>query len=66
MGVSNYFAGVFVSIHEVIKAFGGVSETAKALGVTRQTVYNWRRSGEMPEHRQIQAMALLREIGANG
>jgi len=50
-----------MSIDQIIKAFGGVSHTAKALGVTRQTVYNWRRSGEVPAVRVIQAEVLLKE-----
>ena len=50
-----------MSIEDIIKHFGGVAQTARALKVTRQTVYNWRRSGEMPEVRKMQATVLMLE-----
>jgi DNA-binding phage protein len=48
-----------MTLEEVIKHFGGVSQTARALGVTRQTIYHWRRKGEMPKVRSLQAMILI-------
>lgn len=52
-----------MNLEEIIKTFGGVSQTARALGVTRQTIYIWRRKGEIPEVRRIQAEVLIRERG---
>lgn len=48
-----------MSLEEIIKSFGGVSQTARALGVTRQTIYHWRRKGDIPEARKIQAEVIL-------
>jgi len=50
-----------MTLEEIIKTFGGVAQTARALGVTRQTIYIWRRKGEIPEVRRIQAEVLIRE-----
>lgn len=52
-----------MTLEQIIKAFGGVTKTAHALGVTRQTIYIWRRKGEMPAVRQMQAEVLIRERG---
>lgn len=48
-----------MTLEEVIAHFGGVSQTARALGVTRQTIYHWRRKGEMPKLRAMQAQILI-------
>lgn len=48
-----------MTLEEIIKAFGGVSQTARALGITRQTIYHWRRKGDIPEARRIQAEVIL-------
>lgn len=34
---------------DAIKSRGGVAELAKFLGVSRQTVWYWKRKGELPE-----------------
>ena len=51
-----------MSLEEIIAAFGCVSQTARALGITRQTIYHWRRKGEIPEARRIQAEVMIAEI----
>lgn len=51
-----------MSLEEIIAAFGGVSQAARALGITRQTIYHWRRKGEIPEARRIQAEVMIAEI----
>lgn len=43
-----------MNIEEVIKHFGGVLQTALHLGVSRQTIYDWRKSGTIPFARQAQ------------
>jgi plasmid maintenance system antidote protein VapI len=30
-----------MDIHQVISCFGTIASTARALGVSRQTIYNW-------------------------
>jgi plasmid maintenance system antidote protein VapI len=30
-----------MDIHQVISTFGTIAATARALGVSRQTIYNW-------------------------
>tara|TARA_S200002703_G_scaffold107588_1_gene93490 strand:- start:626 stop:811 length:186 start_codon:yes stop_codon:yes gene_type:complete len=55
-----------MSLEEIIAAFGGVSQTARALGITRQTIYHWRRKGEIPEARRIQAEVMVAEIKLAG
>lgn len=50
-----------MTLEEIIKAFGGVAPTARALGVTRQAIYIWRRKGDIPDVRRIQAEVLIRE-----
>ena len=50
-----------MSLEEIIAAFGGVSQAARALGITRQTIYHWRRKDEIPEARRIQAEVLIAE-----
>lgn len=37
---------------DIIKHFGGVTQAAKALGMTRQAVYNWR-TQPIPYPRQL-------------
>lgn len=48
-----------MTLEEIIEHFGGVSQTARALDVTRQTIYNWQNSGTMPESRRMQAQYLI-------
>lgn len=55
-----------MTVDEIIKAFGGVPAAAEALGVSRQTIYNWARAGEVPMYRQQQAELLIREAAARG
>jgi len=43
-----------MNIEEVINHFGGVCQTAVRLGVSRQAVYDWRKSGTIPFARQAQ------------
>jgi len=43
-----------MNIEQVIEYFGGVVQTAVRLGVTRQAVYDWRKSGKIPFARQAQ------------
>lgn len=50
-----------MDIEEVITHFGGVMQTAMRLGVTRQAVYDWRKSGKIPFARQAQI-----ELETNG
>lgn len=51
-----------MSVEEIIKYFGGVTATARVLGVSRQTVHNWKRTGEMPEHRKVYAEHLIKDM----
>lgn len=39
----------------------GVNELAAALGVTRVAVYNWRKTGTIPEHRREQVRRMIAE-----
>jgi DNA invertase Pin-like site-specific DNA recombinase len=48
-----------MTLETIIKHFGGISQTARALAVTRQTVYNWQRAGDIPEPRRYQAQAII-------
>jgi len=43
-----------MDIEKVIEHFGGVVQMAIRLGVTRQAVYDWRKSGKIPFARQAQ------------
>jgi len=43
-----------MDIEQVIEHFGGVMQVAERLGVTRQSVYDWRKSGKIPFARQAQ------------
>jgi len=43
-----------MNIEKVIEHFGGVVQMAIRLGVTRQAVYDWRKSGKIPFARQAQ------------
>lgn len=52
-----------MTIEQAIEHFGSVAKLAEALGVTRQTIYNWRRSGEWPQLRQMQADLILKARG---
>lgn len=53
------YGGVAMTLEKIIESFGGVSQTARALGITRQTIYHWRRKGDIPEARRIQAEVIL-------
>ena len=55
-----------MNLEKIIEAFGGVSQTARALGITRQTIYHWRRKGDIPEARRIQAEVMIKEINLAG
>ena len=48
-----------MTLESIIQHFGGVSQTARALAVTRQTVYNWQKAGDIPEARRYQAKAII-------
>jgi DNA invertase Pin-like site-specific DNA recombinase len=48
-----------MTLEQIIEHFGGVSQTARALDVTRQTIYNWQNSGGIPESRRQQAQYLI-------
>lgn len=45
----------------VIDHFGGLEETAKALGITKQAVCNWRKRRTVPELRLYQLTAILKD-----
>ena len=45
----------------VIDHFGGLEETAKALGITKQAVSNWRKRRTIPELRLYQLTAMLKD-----
>ena len=51
--------GGAMTLETIISHFGGISQTARALAVTRQTVYNWQKAGGIPEARRYQAMAII-------
>lgn len=45
----------------IIEHFGGLKETAKALGVTPQAVHSWRKRGTVPALRIYQLTTILRD-----
>lgn len=45
----------------IIAHFGGLTETAKALGVSAQAVHGWRKRGAVPALRIFQLAELLRD-----
>jgi len=47
-----------MTITEVLDHFGGINETAKALGITYQAVKQWTDRGQVPEGRQFQIQLL--------
>lgn len=47
-----------MTVDQVIAHFGGVSETASAVGVTYQAVDQWVSKGEVPVGRQWQIQVL--------
>ena len=47
--------------NSVIDHFGGLEETAKALGITKQAVCNWRKRRTVPELRLYQLMNILKD-----
>lgn len=44
---------------ELIAHFGGVTKTAKALGLTRDAVHKWAKRGSIPESRLMHVEALM-------
>ena len=38
---------------QVVEHFGGIRQTAEALGISYQAVRSWREKGEIPEVRQF-------------
>lgn len=49
-----------MTVNQWIKEFGGVVAMAKALGVTRQSVWAWKSAKAMPEHWQALAEKRIR------
>lgn len=47
-----------MTIHEVLEYFGGIQPTANAVGVTFQSVHQWKQSEKVPEGRQWQIQTL--------
>jgi DNA-binding XRE family transcriptional regulator len=44
-----------MNYQEAINRFdGNISAMARALDVSRQTIYNWASEGELPKHRAMQ------------
>ena len=43
----------------IIKFNGNISAMARALDVSRQTIYNWANNGELPKHRAMQLQYYL-------
>jgi DNA-binding phage protein len=50
-----------MSIDTLIQQFGGPTQMAKALGVTRQSIYYWKKRGGLPKLRQMQAELKIKE-----
>ncbi len=50
-----------MSPDELIAHFGGITPTARALGVKPPSVHAWKAEGKVPQQRQYQA-----EIATNG
>ena len=50
-----------MSPKQVTEHFGGIPQTATALGVGLSTIYDWIKDGEVPEGRQYQI-----ELATNG
>ena len=50
-------------IQGIIDAFGGLRPMARKLGVTHQTIYDWRKRGVIPGKRQQQVSDLAAELG---
>lgn len=48
-----------MSLEKILEHFGGVAQAARALGVSRQTIYNWIERGDLPHHRRAQAEAII-------
>lgn len=47
-----------MTFNQVIRHFGGISQTANALGVSYQAVFQWRENKHIPQGRQWQIQAL--------
>lgn len=45
----------------VIQQLGGLTETAKALGITVPSVYTWQETGKVPPRRWKQVLALFKK-----
>lgn len=52
----------YLDAHEVIRFFGSFADTAKHMGVTRQTIYNWFFYRDLPTCRAEQAERLSRGV----
>ena len=50
----------FTPVDYVIRTFGGVRATARAIGVPFQTVFTWRKSGLLPAWQQKRILAIAR------
>jgi DNA-binding transcriptional regulator YdaS (Cro superfamily) len=48
-----------MSYDELVRHYGSMSEAARAIGLSRQTVHQWKRAG-IPPVRQIQIEELTR------
>jgi hypothetical protein len=49
------------SVELVIKAFGGVRKTAKAVGCTPPTVSKWRKFGHISRNGQVKIAGLIKQ-----
>lgn len=49
-----------MTISDVVQYFGGVSDVAKALGISYQAVAQWVANDKVPEGRQWQIQAITR------
>lgn len=58
-----------MTIDQVLKHFGGISEVAAAVGISYQAVYQWVENGAVPKGRQWEIQALTSgelQAGNNG
>lgn len=47
-----------MTVDQVIEHFDGISNVAKALGISYQAVREWKTNGDVPEGRQWQIQAM--------
>lgn len=47
-----------MTVDQVLKHFGGITETAKALGIEYQAVHQWVKRDKVPEGRQWQLQSM--------